>query len=84
MPARIAALRDDLKSARTEAESLRAELALAKAQLLAGKAEQLAGGQKILVEEVAGVDADSLKVKAHTVLRHRLRPGLIEGMHLKK
>lgn len=48
---------------------LKAELALVKAQLLAGRAVELAGGVKILVEEVPGVDADSLKVSGRKLRR---------------
>jgi alanyl-tRNA synthetase len=68
LPDRITALQTELKTTQKHLESLKAELALAKSDQLLGQAEAI-GTVKILVAELPGVDADSLKTAAERLLQ---------------
>ncbi|CAI6003921.1 unnamed protein product, partial [Closterium sp. NIES-64] len=68
VPARVAALQEELRAARSEAESLRGDLAVARSQLLLGQAETVgAMGCRVLVAELPGVTADALKTAAESL-----------------
>jgi alanyl-tRNA synthetase len=64
---RVSSLQTELKAAQKQVDSLKAELALAKADSLLSQAESV-GDVKILVTQMAGVDADSLKTAAERLL----------------
>jgi alanyl-tRNA synthetase len=65
---RVTALQTELKTTQKQLESLKAELALAKADQLLAQAETV-GDFKIIVAQLAGVDAESLKAAAETLLQ---------------
>lgn len=68
LPDRISALQSELKATQKQLESLKAELALAKSDQLLDAAETV-GDFKLLVAEMTGVDADSLKTAAERLLQ---------------
>lgn len=61
LPARVAALVDDLKAAQREAAALRGELAVAKAGALADAAVTTASGARYVVARLDGVDGKALQ-----------------------
>ena len=68
LPDRVTALQTELKQTQKQLEALKAELALAKSDQLLGQAKAV-GDVKILVAELAGVDADALKTVAERLLQ---------------
>ena len=68
LPERITALQTELKTTQKQLEAVKAELALAKSDQLLGKAEAV-GGFKLLVAQLEGIDADSLKTAAERLLQ---------------
>ncbi len=75
IPERITALQTDLKAAQKQLETLRQELALAQADNLLSQAEPVGPG-KILVAQLAGVDAEALKTVAERLLQ-KLEEGVV-------
>jgi alanyl-tRNA synthetase len=65
---RVMALQTELKTTQKQLESLKSELALAKADQLLAKTEAI-GSFKIIVATLAGVDPESLKTAAETLLQ---------------
>ena len=65
---RVMALQTELKTTQKQLESLKSELALAKADQLISQAEAI-GSFKIIVASLEGVDAESLKTAAETLLQ---------------
>ncbi len=65
---RVMALQTELKTTQKQLESLKSELALAKADQLLSQAEAI-GSFKIIVASLEGVDAESLKTAAETLLQ---------------
>jgi len=63
VPERVINLQDKLKAAQKELESLKAELALTKSDSLLSQAKA-AGNFQVLVAQMEGIDADSLKTAA--------------------
>jgi alanyl-tRNA synthetase len=61
LPARVAALQDDLKAAQREAAALRGELAVAKAASLADAAVTSPSGARYVVARLDGVDGKALQ-----------------------
>jgi alanyl-tRNA synthetase len=72
---RVVALQTELKSTQKQLESLKAELALAKSDQLLGQAEAI-GSFKVIVAQLDGVDAESLKTAAERLL-HKVGEGAI-------
>jgi alanyl-tRNA synthetase len=68
LPERITILQNELKSTQKQLEQAKAELALAKSDQLLDQVET-AGSFKLLVAEMSGVDADSLKTAAERLLQ---------------
>ncbi|HEY9698814.1 MAG TPA: alanine--tRNA ligase [Trichocoleus sp.] len=68
LPDRVTSLQTELKTAQKQLEQLKAELALAKSDQLLGQAEAI-GEFKVLVAELAGVDAESLKTAAEQLVQ---------------
>lgn len=68
IPDRVTNLQNELKASQKTLEALRAELALAKSDQLLGQAEAV-GDFKLLVAELPGVDAESLKTAAERLLQ---------------
>lgn len=68
LPERITQLQTDLKTTQKQLEQLKAELALAKSDQLLSQAEPL-NGFKVLVAQLEGVDAESLKTAAAQLLQ---------------
>jgi alanyl-tRNA synthetase len=75
IPDRITTMQNDLRAAQKEVEALRSQLALAKADSLLSQAESV-GEFKILVAQMEGVDADSLKTAAEQ-LQQKLGKGAV-------
>jgi len=75
IPERITALQTDLKATQKQLETLKQELALAQADNLLSQAE-LVGPGKILVAQLAGVDAEALKTVAERLLQ-KLEEGVV-------
>lgn len=65
---RITALQSELKTTQKQLETLKAELALAKSDQLLEQVETI-GAFKILVAEMPGVDAESLKTAAERLMQ---------------
>jgi alanyl-tRNA synthetase len=65
---RVMALQTELKTTQKQLESLKSELALAKADQLLAQAEAI-GSFKIIVASLEGVDPESLKTAAETLLQ---------------
>ncbi|NJR40244.1 MAG: alanine--tRNA ligase, partial [Leptolyngbyaceae cyanobacterium CSU_1_4] len=65
---RVMALQAELKTTQKQLESLKSELALAKADQLLAQAETI-GSFKMIVASLEGVDAESLKTAAETLLQ---------------
>jgi alanyl-tRNA synthetase len=65
---RVMALQTELKTTQKQLESLKSELALAKADQLLSQAEPI-GSFKIIVASLEGVDPESLKTAAETLLQ---------------
>lgn len=65
---RVMALQTELRTTQKQLESLKSELALAKADQLISQAEAI-GSFKIIVASLEGVDAESLKTAAETLLQ---------------
>lgn len=68
LPDRITALQAELKATQKQLEAVKAELALAKSDQLLEKAETVSSF-KVLVAEMTGVDAESLKTAAERLLQ---------------
>jgi alanyl-tRNA synthetase len=68
LPERVTALQTELKTTQKQLESLKADLALTKSDQLLSQVETV-GDVKILVAELPGVDADSLKTAAERLLQ---------------
>lgn len=68
LPDRITSLQTELKNTQKQLETLKAELALAKSDQLLGEAVSL-GSFKVLVAQLEGVDAESLKTAAERLLQ---------------
>lgn len=68
LPDRMIALQTELKTTQKQLENLKAELALSQSDQLLNQAQAI-GGVKILVAELAGVDADALKTVAERLLQ---------------
>ena len=68
LPERVTALQAELKASQKQLEALKSELALAKSEQLLQQVEPV-GDFKLLVAELAGVDAESLKTVAETLLQ---------------
>jgi alanyl-tRNA synthetase len=68
LPERITALQTELKNSHKQLEILKAELALAKSDQLLEQVETV-GSFKILVAEMEGVDAESLKTAAERLMQ---------------
>jgi len=75
IPERITALQTDLKATQKQLEILKQELALAQAGNLLSQAEPVGPG-KILVAQLAGVDAEALKAVAERLLQ-KLEEGVV-------
>ncbi|MBD3885547.1 alanine--tRNA ligase [Phormidium tenue FACHB-886] len=75
VPDRIAALQTELKDVQKQVTALKAELAVAKSEQLLDKAETI-GAFKVLVAQMEGADADSLKTAAERLLQ-RLGEGAV-------
>jgi alanyl-tRNA synthetase len=65
---RVMALQTELKTTQKQLESLKSELALAKAEQLLSQSEAI-GSFKIIVASLEGIDAESLKTAAETLLQ---------------
>lgn len=65
---RVTGLQTELKTTQRQVETLRSELALTQADSLSGQAETV-GDVKILVTQLEGVDAASLKIAAERLLQ---------------
>jgi alanyl-tRNA synthetase len=72
---RVVALQTELKSTQKQLEALKAELALAKSDQLLGQAAAI-GSFKVIVAQLDGVDAESLKTAAERLL-HKVGEGAI-------
>jgi alanyl-tRNA synthetase len=68
LPERITTLQTELKTAQKQLDQLKGELAIAKSDALLSQAEP-AGSVKILVAQLEGVDAESLKTAAERLLQ---------------
>lgn len=68
IPERVTALQTELKTAQKQLENLKQELALAQVDSLLSQAEAV-GDTQILVTQLAGVDAESLKITAQRLLQ---------------
>ena len=68
LPERITQLQTDLKTTQKQLDQLKAELALAKSDQLLSQTEVM-NGFKVLVAQLEGVDADSLKTAAEQLLQ---------------
>jgi alanyl-tRNA synthetase len=68
LPERITGLQNELRQTQKQLEILKAELALAKSDQLLAQVETL-GTFKILVAEMTGVDAESLKTAAERLMQ---------------
>lgn len=68
LPDRVTSLQTELKTVQKQLEQLKAELALTKSDQLLGQAEAI-GEFKVLVAELSGVDAESLKTAAEQLLQ---------------
>jgi alanyl-tRNA synthetase len=68
LPDRITSLQNELKNTQKQLETAKAQLALAKAESLLAQAEPV-GEFKILVAHLEGIDAESLKTAAETLLQ---------------
>ncbi len=68
IPERVTALQTELKTTQKQLETLKQELALTQADSLLSQAE-VVGDAKILVAQLAGVDAESLKTAAQRLLQ---------------
>lgn len=68
LPERITTLQNELKTAQKQLDALKAELALAKSDQLLGQAEDI-GAFKVIVSQLEGVDAESLKTAAERLLQ---------------
>jgi alanyl-tRNA synthetase len=68
LPERITALQTELRSTQKQLDALKAELALTKSDQLLDQAETI-GDFKVLVAQMEGVDADSLKTAAERLLQ---------------
>ena len=68
LPERITQLQTDLKTTQKQLDQLKAELALAKSDQLLSQAESV-NGFKVLVAQLEGVDAESLKTAAEQLLQ---------------
>jgi len=68
LPDRITSLQEELKATQKQLAATKAELALAKSDQLLDQAETV-GSFKILVAEMPGADADSLKTAAERLLQ---------------
>lgn len=68
IPERITALQDELKATQKELAALKAELAVARSDQLIDQAESV-GSVKIVVADMPGADADSLKTAAERLLQ---------------
>jgi alanyl-tRNA synthetase len=68
LPERVSALQTDLKNTQKQLESVKAELAIAKSDQLLDQVETV-GDYKVLVAEMQGVDAESLKTVAERLLQ---------------
>jgi len=68
IPERITTLQEELKSSQKELATLKAALAIAQSGQLVNQAEAV-GSFKILVAELPGADADSLKTAAEKLLQ---------------
>lgn len=68
LPERITSLQTELKNTQKQLEALRTELALAKSDQLLERVETV-GSFTILVAEMKGVDADSLKTAAERLVQ---------------
>lgn len=65
---RVTALQEELKATQKQLDAAKAELALAKSDQLLDQAETI-GSFKVLVAEMPGADADSLKTAAERLLQ---------------
>ena len=68
LPDRITGLQEELKATQKQLEAAKAELALAKSDQLLEQVETI-GAFKVLVAEMPGVDAESLKTAAERLLQ---------------
>ncbi|PSB13667.1 alanine--tRNA ligase [filamentous cyanobacterium CCP2] len=68
LPDRISALQTELRNTQKQLDAMKAELALAKSDRLIDQAEAI-GEFKVLVSQMEGVDADSLKTAAERLLQ---------------
>lgn len=68
LPDRVTTLQSELKQTQKQLETLKAELALAKSDQLLAEVEPI-GSFKVLVAELAGIDAESLKTAAERLLQ---------------
>lgn len=75
LPERVTSLQNELKTLQKQLETVKAEMALAKSDQLLGDAEAV-GSFKILVAQMEGVDAESLKTAAER-LAHKLGEGAV-------
>jgi alanyl-tRNA synthetase len=75
---RITALQTELKDTQKQLAGVKAQLAIAKADQLLGEA-QTVGNFQILVTELAGADADSLKTAAEKLLQQLGKGAVVLG-----
>ena len=68
LPQRITVLQNELKATQKELEAVKQELAIAKSEQLLAQKEKI-GDFQILVSELEGVDANSLKTSAERLLQ---------------
>eukprot|EP00879_Flechtneria_rotunda_P010587 GHRR01011067.1.p1 GENE.GHRR01011067.1~~GHRR01011067.1.p1 ORF type:complete len:947 (+),score=379.68 GHRR01011067.1:1433-4273(+) len=68
VPARVAALQEELKSTSKQLADAKAQVAVAKAAALASKAQQSPSGSKVLVEQLPGLDTKALQEAALSLL----------------
>ncbi|MEA5597444.1 alanine--tRNA ligase [Rivularia sp. UHCC 0363] len=68
LPERVTALQAELKASQKQLEALKSELALAKSDRLLQQVEDI-GAFRLLVAELAAVDAESLKTVAESLLQ---------------
>ncbi|HEY9845436.1 MAG TPA: DHHA1 domain-containing protein, partial [Candidatus Caenarcaniphilales bacterium] len=78
IPERVTALAKELKTAQKQLDSLKQELALAQANSLLSQADTI-GDVKILVAQLAGVEAESLKIAAERLLQQLGEGAVILG-----
>ncbi|NJO79115.1 MAG: alanine--tRNA ligase [Cyanobacteria bacterium RM1_2_2] len=78
LPDRVTALQTDLKTTQKHLESMKAELAIAKSDQLLEQVETV-GDFKILVAEMQGVDAESLKTVAERLLQKMGEAAVVLG-----